>query len=283
MKDPNDKGQYRSVYSAVWDDPEFQAFTSTAKLIFFCLRTSASCNFPCIYSHYHSMIHERLPDLIDEVIDKGIHDLIDAGWIKYERPVLWIVKGLLNEPNYVPKNEKQRSGIMRILKGFPKLKIVNDFREYYGFIGEGNDPLFEKIHEGIDEDIDEGIEAGKGRGKGKGKRQDIGASADASAPDLLPEEMTKSWNEEIDIQGNGCKISKILRLTPARKKKCHQRIVSLKLNPKKWIEVMAKIHDNDFLSGRTPSKEHSGWKASFDWVIKSDDVILKIIEGAYEQ
>jgi hypothetical protein len=123
------------------------------------------------------------------------------------------------------------------------------------------------------------------RPKSKSKsKKDTRASADADAPDSFPEEMTTAWNEEeAKHQGNGCRIPKILRLTPARRKKCYQRTASLKLNSKKWKEVVSKVFDNDFLSGKTPSKDHSGWRATFDWVIKNDDIILKIIEGAYDQ
>ena len=121
--------------------------------------------------------------------------------------------------------------------------------------------------------------------KTKDKIKDIRASAEADAPDpFLPEEMTTAWNEEeAKHQGNGCRIPKILRLTPARRKKCYQRTASLKLNSKKWKEVVSKVFDNDFLSGKNPSKDHPGWRATFDWVIKNDDIILKIIEGAYDQ
>lgn len=108
-------------------------------------------------------------------------------------------------------------------------------------------------------------------------------SVDAPTENLTPDEMCRSWNEKIKNQGNGCVVPKILMFTPARKKKCMQRISSLKLNSKRWLAVVSKIHENDFLSGRSPSKNNSGWKATFDWVIKNDDIMLKIVEGAYDQ
>lgn len=128
---PGDKGSYRSVYSAIWDDPEFQAFDPVAQAVFFCLRTSKDCNFPCIFPHYHSTLYERMPNASREAIDTGIDTLIRSGWIRYERPVLWITKGLKNEPSYYANNPKHVAGIVKILHSLPKLKIVLDFAAYY--------------------------------------------------------------------------------------------------------------------------------------------------------
>jgi len=122
---------------------------------------------------------------------------------------------------------------------------------------------------------------------GRSAVADSSAVADLPAgshtENLTPDEMWRSWNEKIENQGNGCVIPKILVFTSARRKKCNQRILSLKLNSNKWLAIVSKIHENDFLSGRSPSKNNPGWKATFDWVVRNDDIMLKIIEGAYDQ
>ena len=128
---PGEKGSYRSVYSSIWDDPEFQEFEPLTQTVFFCLRTSKDCNFPCIFIHYHTSLYGRIPNASKDAIDASIAALSDADWIRYERPILWIVKGLKNEPNYYPQNSKHISGIANIMKSLPKLKIVEDFAAYY--------------------------------------------------------------------------------------------------------------------------------------------------------
>jgi hypothetical protein len=128
---PGEKGSYRSVYSAIWDDPEFQAFNLLTRQVFFYLRTNKDCNFPCIYVFYPSIISEYFPDVKQSAIDKAWDTLSHTLWIAYQRPVLWIVKGLKNEPNYSWKSDQQKTGIVNILKTLPKLQILNEFAEYY--------------------------------------------------------------------------------------------------------------------------------------------------------
>jgi len=131
---PGEKGSYRSVYQAIWDDEEFQGFDLDTQWAFFALRTIRDCNFPCIFVFYRPSLYERIPNINEGTrtrIDAGIDALIDAGWVKYQRPVLWIVKGLKNDPSFVPGNGKQIKGIDAILRGLPNIKLVDEFREYY--------------------------------------------------------------------------------------------------------------------------------------------------------
>jgi hypothetical protein len=129
---PGEKGSYRSVYSAIWDDPEFQGFDLLTRQVFFYLRTNKDCNFPCIYVFYPSILTEYFPGIKQGVLDRVWDTLCHTHWIAYQRPILWIVKGLKNEPNYSGKSDQQKAGIINILKTLPKLHIINDFAEYYG-------------------------------------------------------------------------------------------------------------------------------------------------------
>lgn len=125
-----EKGTYRSIYSAIWEDPEFQSFGPDMMLVFLSLRTGRECNFPCIFPFYLGTLSERMK-LPQEKIDAAFNALIEAGWIAYERPILWIRKGLRNDPNFVPQNSKQIYGISNILNSLPKLDIVKEFATYY--------------------------------------------------------------------------------------------------------------------------------------------------------
>jgi len=198
-----EKGLYRSIYSAIWEDPEFQAFDPDMMVVFFSLRTCRECNFPCIFSFYRPLLYERIPKMSPERIDAAFDRLIEAGWVQYERPVLWIVKGFKNEPSRVPKNQKQIDGVRNILNSLAKVRIVTRFREHYGFPAPPPDA---GIHEGMDAGMDEGMDAppsgrnegrqgaskqrtgtgtgtgkGKGTGSGAGTANDEPKTADASA------------------------------------------------------------------------------------------------------
>jgi len=169
---PGEKGSYRSVYSAIWDDPEFQELGYVAQLVFFCLRTSKDCTFPCIFTMYASNLYDRIPGLEPTVIDKGVETLVERGWVKWQRPVWWIIKGLKNEPNYYPNNSKHVIGIANILKSLPKLKIVEEFATFYNIPYLTDTGINEGIHTRIHTRIEGVSKQGTGTGTGKGKGKD---------------------------------------------------------------------------------------------------------------
>lgn len=130
MRKP-EKGVYRSIYSGLWDDPDFQALPSMAQLVFLCIRTSRECNFPCIFPFYLNSLSDRLLLADEDKVAAGFKSLIEEGWVRYERPILWIVKGLRNDPAYSPGNENQARGISRYINGLKKYQIVKDFATFY--------------------------------------------------------------------------------------------------------------------------------------------------------
>jgi len=184
---PGAKGAYRSVYSAIWDDPEFQGFSPTAQLIFLHLRTSKECNFPCVFVWYRSTLYERMPMMDQALIDAGIEELLQAGWIRYDRPVLWITKGLKNEPSFVPSNEKQVSGIANIIRTLPKVRLVSDFASMYDipYGSSGSPPHAPMQAPSMPPSIQASMRAGKqgkGKGSGSGKgKEDLDLPVDNSA------------------------------------------------------------------------------------------------------
>jgi len=253
MRDDN-RGVYRSIYCSIWDDPEFQTFSPHAQLVFFNLRTCKDTNFPCIFTLYRSSLEERMPNMTTADITTGWQELLDAGWIRYERPILWIVKGLRNEPNYAPNNIKHRIGIENILKGLPKLEIVNQFRRDYGF-----DTPSPGNKEGIGT---ESIQR-KGKREGKGKREEKGNSAS-------PSDLQEAWNR-ICIS-----LPKCTTLTEKRKQKAKARLSEHVIEQMEY--VFRKVEGSSFCRG----ENDRGWRADFDWITANPENALKVIEGKYD-
>jgi len=80
----------------------------------------------------------------------------------------------------------------------------------------------------------------------------------------------------IDIFNSVCnKLSKVQKLTPARKSSINARIEDYNLQT--IGDVFQKVKASNFLNGE--NKE--GWKASFDWVMNPNN-FTKILEGNYE-
>lgn len=65
-------------------------------------------------------------------ISDGIPHPMRMGWLHRERQVFWLRNALKFEPSRSLLNENHRKNIADHLAGLPKLKIVNDFADYYG-------------------------------------------------------------------------------------------------------------------------------------------------------
>lgn len=182
---PGEKGSYRSIYSALWDDPEFQGFPAATQLVFLHLRTCPECNWPCIFPFYQSTLYERLQSVRTSDITKAWDTLChppshpSSPWIIYERPLLWIVKGMKNEPSFSPTNPNHVSGVISLLRSLPKLGIINRFAEYYGLDlkvavpGNGiGDAMGDGMGDGSPHAMgDQGTGTGTGKGTGKGRER----------------------------------------------------------------------------------------------------------------
>lgn len=278
---PGEKGSYRSVYSAIWDDPEFQAFPPTDKLLFLYLRTCPECNWPCIFPFYRSLLHERLNDITPAELDKAWDNLCHAPspWLIYERPLLWIVKGMKNEPSYSTKNPNHAAGVISILKTLPKLAIINKFTAYYGLDFKIDAPG-NGIGDGIPHPMGyQGTGTGTGTGEGLSSGKPDGPPPNGFSPD----DMVTLWNEAVDFyaQDSDVLIPKILKLTDGRKKKAATRIKDCGINRERWLEIINAVHRSKFLSGKSPGKGHEDWKANFDFVLRSQETVTKILEGGY--
>lgn len=95
-----------------------------------------------------------------------------------------------------------------------------------------------------------------------------GANAPASSE--TPEALQALWNELTTSP-----IPRCQELTPARRKNAVNRLNERRVDV--WRGIFANIEDSAFCRGEN---DH-GWVASFDWVIGSVDVAVKVLEGNY--
>jgi hypothetical protein len=70
-------------------------------------------------------------------------------------------------------------------------------------------------------------------------------------------------------------LNKIGSLSENRKKQLEARLKSEKFT-KLFEEALEQIKKSSYLLGS------KGWKVSFDWLIKNDENILKVVEGNYQ-
>ena len=82
-----------------------------------------------------------------------------------------------------------------------------------------------------------------------------------------------AWNERMKW--------KVAKLTKSRIDKLRSRLKEPMFR-EGFNDIMTKINESDFLSGKRPSAGHPNFKADFDWVISNDTNYVKILEGKYD-
>jgi hypothetical protein len=191
-----ERGNYRSIYCALVDGPDFQAFSPGAKLVFYTLKMTLGPSGIDVVPALVATLVERTGADTGR-IEKALAELDAAGWVKRERNVVWIVEGLENEPSLRLSNQNHRAKIASHVNGLPRLAIVEAFRARYGLAtprtpeemaseqgqngaGDGGQMPSNSPSHMASKDPSTIREEGKGRGKGKRERAKASASADAA-------------------------------------------------------------------------------------------------------
>lgn len=286
-----EKGDYRSIYSLIWDDPEFQSFPPITQLVFLHLRTCPECNWPAIFNFYPSLLKERIAAPARE-IDRAWETLLERGWIRYERPILWIVKGLRNEPSFSFSNSNHVASVIKVVKSLPKLNILNEFARYYGlsFSVEcirkpGRNPMGDGMPNGMGDGMGDGIpnamgDHGNGNGNGNGNKSgsappppetgDGPPPLRVGSPLASPEMLRDAWNLHCPS------LPRCVMLSPSRRARCNARARERPIE--EWVEIFKRIEASPFCRGQNDR----GWKADFEWIVKSPDNAIKVLEGKYD-
>ena len=86
--------------------------------------------------------------------------------------------------------------------------------------------------------------------------------------------------EEIkELYNSTCNsLSKVRSVSSTRKRHLKARWKQLDFNIDTFQEAFEKVEASDFCTG----KNDRGWKADFDWLIKNDNNIIKVLEGKYD-
>jgi len=237
-KGKNDKGYWRAIYISLWNDKEFQALSPNDKLVLLNIRTSPLSNRACIYPFYTEAIRKQtgLPEC---AIKDSIDMLKLTGWIEEEEGIVWVKNALRFDPNISLKSIDHVTKILTDIKGLPKLKIVQDFLEFYGL---SNYPDSEE---------------------------------DNKAPVVKSKEEKDSINRIVNAWNLLCgKVLPVVTfLTDVRMKHLKARM-SEEPNFEFWEKLFKRIVITPFLLGENDRK----WRANFDWVINRNNLV-KIVEG----
>jgi hypothetical protein len=129
----HDKGYFRSVYSILWDDPDFRKLSSDAKLVFVCLKTCRLNNIAGVFSFGKGGQYtiSELTGLSFERVTRALDTLSRGDWASYADGILWIRNSLKFDPFIDVANENHQKAIEDVLKTLPRSPLIANFRKYY--------------------------------------------------------------------------------------------------------------------------------------------------------
>jgi len=99
----------------------------------------------------------------------------------------------------------------------------------------------------------------------------------APTPQHRAEDFQASWNDLTKPPIPRCRD-----LTSKRRRHVKARMSERPLT--EWQDIMRRIQASAFCRGEVPPRNgnESPWVASFDWLIGSPDVAVKVLEGKYD-
>jgi len=130
----NDRGEHRSFYVSILDDPDFQSMDGLVFKLLFALKLMLGAGG--IGTIRKLGLTEVLGCSLDE-LENAFAVLETAkpgeefGWILRERNIVWLINGLRHERGLSPKSQQHRQYIANQLKPLGHRSIVQRFRSHY--------------------------------------------------------------------------------------------------------------------------------------------------------
>ncbi|QZY55957.1 phage replisome organizer N-terminal domain-containing protein [Crassaminicella profunda] len=102
--------------------------------------------------------------------------------------------------------------------------------------------------------------------------KDLEIEKEKGAPPVPYEKIKKLFNE------NCIHLAKVRSLSQNRKKHLQARWKQFDYNLETFKEIFKKVNESEFCNGSNNRK----WKVDFDWLIKNDENMVKVLEGKYD-
>lgn len=126
----SDRGTYRGLFSAIFDDPDYQALTPDARLVLLTVRLCLQAGPGAIFRYYPAVIASQTGLALEDV-DKALRELAQADWVVRDDTILWVRNGLRYDPSVRLGDPKHRKAVEKALAALPKRAIVLMFCDHY--------------------------------------------------------------------------------------------------------------------------------------------------------
>jgi len=124
------RGEYRPIYEALWDGKDFQRLPPECRLILLALKGRCGAlgirAVPGLEGALVEWTGVDSPSIAPRMALLG-----SEGWVRQERSVVWVCRGLEFEPTLLHSNELHRKFAKREVGYLPTLLIVADFLDAY--------------------------------------------------------------------------------------------------------------------------------------------------------
>lgn len=129
-------GLFRAVYSALFDDPDYQALSPEARLTLLTLRQCSQSGPAAIFRYYPAVVATQTGlsprQLAAALAELANHPTPDRSWIAYGMAIVWVRNGLRHDPFIRPEaNPKHQQTVDKWISGLPHDPIVLSFCDYY--------------------------------------------------------------------------------------------------------------------------------------------------------
>lgn len=126
----SDRGEYRGIHTVLLDGPNYQQLKSPARLMLLTLKLKLGPSGIAVIPAMLPALSELTGMTVLAVTD-ALGQLEQAGWLKTQGNIAWVINGLKYEPSISSKNANHRMSVMSYLASLPHLEIVDEFRRYY--------------------------------------------------------------------------------------------------------------------------------------------------------
>ena len=140
--------KYQTLYQKITSNPEFQSFSSAAQLVFYTIKFCKENNAANLFEIYTETLSKR-NNLTQKEVEKGLKELEEKEWIKREGELLWIVKGMKNNPSFTMNNTKHQKALLSCLNELPKMRIVFSFLNFYNL----TDGVFQELYDTLSDTL----------------------------------------------------------------------------------------------------------------------------------
>ncbi len=263
------RGSYRSVFSVIFDDPDYQKLTPHARLVLLTARQCQDAGPAAIFRYYSETLAHQTGLTVLQV-KQALAALTSSGWVLLDDHVLWVRNGLRFDPTITLANRKHRAAVIKGLSRLPKSPIVLKFCDYYKIEYPSGWPSIAMPFTETETETE----------TERTTTTTSPAATDVRGPEWgTPEGLVLLFNQHVP---SGC--PRVTMLTAGRRKKATQALQAFPTS-ETWLSLCGEIGRSAFLMGRRPSQDHPNFRATFDWLLTKGkdgtENIVKVLEGRY--